>query len=67
MPKVPMTPKNRTNCQISRVWEKKIARLDKEYQAALQDNTALAQRAPLYRTVAGGGPLTAANLVAHLP
>ncbi len=47
--------------------EKEIARLDKEYQAVLKDNGALAQRAALYRTVPGVGPLTAATLVARLP
>ena len=33
----------------------------------LKDNEVLAQRAALYRTVPGVGPLTAATLVAHLP
>ena len=47
--------------------EKEIARLDKEYQAILLDNATLADRAALYRTVPGIGPLTAATLVAHLP
>lgn len=47
--------------------EKEIARLDKAYQAVLKDNDALAQRAALYRSVPGVGPLTAATLVAHLP
>ena len=47
--------------------EKEIARLDKEYQAALQKSAHLAQRAALYRTVPGVGPRTAAILVAHLP
>ena len=47
--------------------EKEIARLEKEYQAVLQDNATLADRAALYRTVPGIGPLTAATLVAHLP
>ena len=47
--------------------EKEIARLDKAYQAVLQDNATLAARAALYRTVPGIGPLTAATLVAHLP
>ena len=47
--------------------EKEIARLDKEYQAVLKDNDALAQRAALYCSVPGVGPLTAATLVAHLP
>ena len=47
--------------------EKEIARLDKEYQAALQRSAPMAQRAALYRTVPGVGPLTAAVLVAHLP
>ena len=47
--------------------EKEIARLDREYQAALQRSAPLAQRASLYRTVPGIGPLTAAILVSHLP
>ncbi len=47
--------------------EKEIARLDKEYQAALQRSAPMAQQAALYRTVPGVGPLTAAVLVAHLP
>ena len=47
--------------------EKEIARLEKEYRAVLQDNATLADRAALYRTVPGIGPLTAATLVAHLP
>ena len=47
--------------------EKEIARLDQEYQATLQSSAPLAQRASLYRTVPGIGPLTAAILVAHLP
>ncbi len=47
--------------------EKEISRLDKEYQAALQRSAPMAQRAALYRTVPGVGPLTAAILVAHLP
>ena len=47
--------------------EKEIARLEKEYQAVLQGNATLADRAALYRTVPGIGPLTAATLVAHLP
>ena len=44
-----------------------IARLDKEYRAALQSNVTLAQRASLYRTVPGIGTLASAILVAHLP
>ena len=47
--------------------EKEIARLDNDYQATLQSSAPLAQRASLYRTVPGIGPLTAAILVAHLP
>ena len=47
--------------------EKEIARLDQEYQAVLQSNVTLAQRASLYRTVPGIGPLTSAILVAYLP
>ena len=47
--------------------EKEVARLDKAYQAVLQDNATLAARAALYRTVPRIGPLTAATLVAHLP
>ena len=44
-----------------------IAQLEEEYQEALQSSSSLAQRAALYRTVPGVGPLTAAILVAHLP
>ena len=44
-----------------------IAQLEKEYKEALQGSTPLAQRAALYRTVPGVGPLTAATLVAFLP
>ena len=47
--------------------DKEIAQLEEEYQEALQSNSSLAQRAALYRTVPGVGPLTAAILVAHLP
>ena len=47
--------------------EKEISRLDKDYRAALQKSVPLAQRASLYRTVPGIGPVTAAILVAHLP
>ena len=47
--------------------KKEIAQLDQEYQAALQSSDPMAQRAALYRTVPGVGPLTAAILVAHLP
>ena len=44
-----------------------IVQLEKEYQEALRSSTRLAQRAALYRTVPGVGPLTAATLVAFLP
>ena len=47
--------------------DKEIARLDREYQAALQKSAPLAERAELYRTVPGIGPLTSAILVANLP
>ena len=47
--------------------DKEITRLDQEYQAVLQSSAPLAQRAALYRTVPGVGPLTAAILIAHLP
>ena len=47
--------------------EAEIAQLEKEYQAALQGSAQLAQRAALYRTAPGVGPLTAATLVAFLP
>ena len=47
--------------------EKEIARLDQAYQAVLPDNATLAERAALYRTVPGIGPLTVATLVAQLP
>ena len=50
------------------VWlEKEIARLNQEYQAALQSSAPMARRAALYRTVPGVGALTTATLVAHLP
>ena len=67
----------RTNCRLSGVaestrrhiaWlEAEIAQLEKEYQAALQGSAQLAQRAALYRTAPGVGPLTTATLVAFLP
>ena len=44
-----------------------IARLDAEYQAALQSSESLAERAAWYRSVPGVGLLTAATLVAELP
>ena len=47
--------------------EKEIARLDREYQEALQKSAPLAERAALYRTVPGIGPLTSGILVAYLP
>ena len=47
--------------------EKEIARLDREYQEALDKSAPLAERAALYRTVPGVGPLTSAILVAYLP
>ncbi len=47
--------------------EAEIAQLEKEYQEALQGSARLTQRAALYRTVPGVGPLTAATLVACLP
>ena len=47
--------------------DKEIAQLEEEYQEALQSSSSLAQRAALYRTMPGVGPLTDAILVAHLP
>ena len=47
--------------------EKEIARLDREYRTALDRSVQLAERAALYRSVPGIGPLTAAILVAFLP
>ena len=47
--------------------EKEIARLDVEYKEALEKCIPLADRAALYRTVPGVGPLTSATLVAYLP
>ena len=47
--------------------EKEIDRLDAEYQEALDRSVQLADRAALYRSVPGIGPLTAAILVAFLP
>ncbi len=53
-------------CHIA--WlEEEITRLDKERQAVLKENPALAERADLYRTVPEVGPLTVATLVAYLP
>ena len=47
--------------------EKEIDRLDREYRIALDRSVQLAERATLYRSVPGIGPLTAAILVAFLP
>ena len=47
--------------------EREIDRLDTEYQTALDKSASLAERAALYRSVPGIGPLTAAILVAFLP
>ncbi len=47
--------------------EKEIDRLDREYRTALDRSVQLAERATLYRSVPGIGPLTAAILVAFLP
>ena len=47
--------------------EKEIARLDVEYQETLEKCIPFADRAALYRTVPGVGPLTSATLVAYLP
>ena len=47
--------------------EKEIARLDAEYQEALEKCIPFADRAALYRSVPGVGPLTSATLVAYLP
>ena len=47
--------------------EAEIAQLEKEYQEVMQGSARLTQRAALYRTVPGVGPLTAATLVAFLP
>ena len=47
--------------------EKEIARLDREYQEALQKSAPLAERAALYRSVPGIGLLTSTILVAYLP
>lgn len=47
--------------------DEEIARLDREYQRALQSSRELAQQAELYRSVKGIGELTAAVLVADLP
>ena len=47
--------------------EKEIARLDVEYKEALEKCIPFADRAALYRTVPGVGPLTSATLVAYLP
>ena len=47
--------------------EKEIARLDVEYQEALEKHIPFTDRAALYRTVPGVGLLTSATLVAYLP
>ena len=47
--------------------EKEIARLDVEYQGTLEKCIPFADRATLYRTVPGVGPLTSATLVTYLP
>lgn len=47
--------------------EKEIARLDVEYQETLEKCIPFADRATLYRTVPGVGPLTSATQVAYLP
>lgn len=47
--------------------DKEISRLDNEYQAVLEKSTPLSERAALYRSVPGIGPLTAAILIAFLP
>ena len=44
-----------------------IARLDEEYQKALQSSSELSRRAALYQSVKGVGILTAAILAADLP
>ena len=44
-----------------------IARLDEEYQRALQSSSELSRRAALYQSVQGVGILTAATLAADLP
>ena len=41
--------------------------MDREYQEVLKRAAPLNQRAALYRTVPGVGPITAATLVAELP
>ena len=47
--------------------DQEIAQLDQEYQDRLRQHATLGQRAALYRTVPGVGPITAATLVAELP
>lgn len=46
---------------------REIARLDRDYQEALQKSVPLSERVALYRTVPGIGPPTSAILVAYLP
>ena len=55
-----------TECHIA--WpDQEIAQVDREYQEVLKRPAPLNQRAALYRTVPGVGPITAATLVAELP
>ena len=61
-------PKARASTARHIDWlNEEIARLDAEYQAALQSSESLAERAAWYRSVPGVGLLTAATLVAELP
>ncbi len=47
--------------------DKAIKRMDREYERALNNSSALSERAKLYQSVRGVGQLTAATLVAELP
>ena len=61
-------PATRASTQRHIDWlDAEIARLDRDYQDALESSEHLCQQAILYRSVPGVGPLTAATLVADLP
>ena len=63
-----LTPASRESTQRHIAWlDEESARLDEEYQKALECSSELSRRAPLYRSVPGVGQLIAATLVADLP
>ena len=56
------------SCQRHLAWlDKELARLEKDYQQAIQAKPELAERAALYQSVRGVGQLTAATLLAYVP